>query len=149
MAVFRLTDHTVLHQPYRCNEPGVLRGSLNANQPAQTQERFNVEQLGGNKAKVTLEPFERGYGHTLGNALRRVLLLVDGGLCTQRKSLSLAYSMSSRRLMVSKKTLVNIMLNLKGVVFKLHNRDEVTLSPAQRWRRPVVTAGGYSNAARC
>ena len=35
---------------------------------------INVEQLGTNRAKVTLEPFERGYGHTLGNALRRVLL---------------------------------------------------------------------------
>ena len=35
---------------------------------------INVEQLGANRAKVTLEPFERGYGHTLGNALRRVLL---------------------------------------------------------------------------
>ena len=35
---------------------------------------INVEQLGLNRAKVTLEPFERGYGHTLGNALRRVLL---------------------------------------------------------------------------
>ena len=35
---------------------------------------INVEQLGHNRAKVVLEPFERGYGHTLGNALRRVLL---------------------------------------------------------------------------
>src|SRR6187401_2981683 len=35
---------------------------------------INVEPLGGNRAKVTLEPFERGYGHTLGNALRRVIL---------------------------------------------------------------------------
>jgi DNA-directed RNA polymerase subunit alpha len=35
---------------------------------------INVEQLGLNRAKVALEPFERGYGHTLGNALRRVLL---------------------------------------------------------------------------
>ncbi len=34
---------------------------------------INVEQLAANRAKVTLEPFERGYGHTLGNALRRVL----------------------------------------------------------------------------
>ncbi len=37
-------------------------------------KKINVEQLGANRAKVTLEPFERGYGHTLGNALRRVLL---------------------------------------------------------------------------
>src|SRR5690606_40996735 len=35
---------------------------------------INVEQLGTNRAKVALEPFERGYGHTLGNAIRRVLL---------------------------------------------------------------------------
>ena len=35
---------------------------------------INVEQLGHNRAKVALEPFERGYGHTLGNAIRRVLL---------------------------------------------------------------------------
>ena len=35
---------------------------------------INVEHIGLNRAKVTLEPFERGYGHTLGNALRRVLL---------------------------------------------------------------------------
>ena len=34
---------------------------------------IQVEQLAANRAKVTLEPFERGYGHTLGNALRRVL----------------------------------------------------------------------------
>ena len=35
---------------------------------------IQVEPLGGYRAKATLEPFERGYGHTLGNALRRVLL---------------------------------------------------------------------------
>ncbi|MGM3031580.1 DNA-directed RNA polymerase subunit alpha, partial [Bacillus cereus group sp. BC34] len=33
-----------------------------------------VESLGENHARVVMEPFERGYGHTLGNALRRVLL---------------------------------------------------------------------------
>jgi len=35
---------------------------------------IQVEHVGHNKSVVTLEPFERGYGHTLGNALRRVLL---------------------------------------------------------------------------
>ena len=33
-----------------------------------------IERLGDNRAKVVIEPLERGYGHTLGNALRRVLL---------------------------------------------------------------------------
>ena len=45
---------------------------------------IQVEPLGGNRAKVTLEPFERGYGHTLGNALRRVLLSSMVGLCAHR-----------------------------------------------------------------
>jgi len=35
---------------------------------------ISVEALTANQAKVVMEPFERGYGHTLGNALRRVLL---------------------------------------------------------------------------
>ncbi|HUH54676.1 MAG TPA: DNA-directed RNA polymerase subunit alpha, partial [Rhodanobacter sp.] len=35
---------------------------------------LSVEQLGANRAKVVVEPLERGFGHTLGNALRRVLL---------------------------------------------------------------------------
>ena len=39
---------------------------------------INVEHLGADRAKVTLEPFERGYGHTLGNALRRVLQALGG-----------------------------------------------------------------------
>ena len=34
----------------------------------------DVQNLSPSHAKVTMEPFERGYGHTLGNALRRVLL---------------------------------------------------------------------------
>ncbi|MEE8280833.1 MAG: DNA-directed RNA polymerase subunit alpha, partial [Gammaproteobacteria bacterium] len=33
-----------------------------------------VQSEAGNNAKVIIEPFERGFGHTLGNALRRVLL---------------------------------------------------------------------------
>ena len=33
-----------------------------------------IERLADNRAKVVIEPLERGYGHTLGNALRRVLL---------------------------------------------------------------------------
>ena len=44
---------------------------------------INVEQLGHNRAKVALEPFERGYGHTLGNAIRRVLL--SSMVVTQRR----------------------------------------------------------------
>src|SRR5512133_2325786 len=88
---------------------------------------INVEQLGGNRAKVALEPFERGYGHTLGNALRRVLLAsMPGYAATEVTIAGVLHEYSS--IDGVQEDVVNILLNLKGVVFKLHNRDEVTLS---------------------
>ena len=88
---------------------------------------INVEQLGLNRAKVTLEPFERGYGHTLGNALRRVLLSsMVGHAATEVTIAGVLHEYSS--IDGVQEDVVNILLNLKGVVFKLHNRDEVTLS---------------------
>src|SRR5213082_3059372 len=88
---------------------------------------INVEQLAANKAKVTLEPFERGYGHTLGNALRRVLLSsMVGYSATEVTIAGVLHEYSS--IDGVQEDVVNILLNLKGVVFKLHNRDEVTLS---------------------
>jgi DNA-directed RNA polymerase subunit alpha len=99
---------------------------------------IQVEQLGGNKAKVTLEPFERGYGHTLGNALRRVLLSSMVGYAPTEVTIAGVLHEFSTIDGVQEDA-VNIMLNLKGVVFKLHNRDEVTLS-LRKDGEGVVTA---------
>ena len=99
---------------------------------------INVEQLGHNRAKVTLEPFERGYGHTLGNALRRVLLSsMVGHAATEVTIAGVLHEYSS--IDGVQEDVVNILLNLKGVVFKLHNRDEVTLS-LRKDGEGVVTA---------
>ncbi len=88
---------------------------------------INVEHVGHNRAKVTLEPFERGYGLTLGNALRRVLLSsMVGYAVTEVTIAGVLHEYSS--IDGVQEDVVNILLNLKGVVFKLHNRDEVTLS---------------------
>lgn len=87
---------------------------------------INVEPLGGNRAKVTLEPFERGYGHTLGNALRRVLLSSMVGYAPTEVTIAGVLHEYSAIDGVQE-DVVHIMLNLKGVVFRLHNRDEVTL----------------------
>ena len=54
---------------------------------------IEVEVLGPGHAKVVMEPFERGYGHTLGNALRRVLL-----------SSMVGYAPSTRRWTACRKT---------------------------------------------
>ena len=100
---------------------------------------INVEQLGTNRAKVTLEPFERGYGHTLGNALRRVLLSsMVGHAATEVTIAGVLHEYSS--IDGVQEDVVNILLNLKGVVFKLHNRDEVTLSLRKDGAGPVTAA---------
>lgn len=100
---------------------------------------INVEQLGANRAKVTLEPFERGYGHTLGNALRRVLLSsMVGHAATEVTIAGVLHEYSS--IDGVQEDVVNILLNLKGVVFKLHNRDEVTLSLRKDGEGPVTAA---------
>ena len=99
---------------------------------------INVEHIGHNRAKVTLEPFERGYGHTLGNALRRVLLSsMVGYAVTEVTIAGVLHEYSS--IDGVQEDVVNILLNLKGVVFKLHNRDEVTLS-LRKDGEGVVTA---------
>jgi DNA-directed RNA polymerase subunit alpha len=100
---------------------------------------INVEPLGGHRAKVTLEPFERGYGHTLGNALRRVLLASMVGYAPTEVTIAGVLHEYSTIDGVQE-DVVHIMLNLKGVVFRLHNRDEVTLVLRKEGEGPV-TAG--------
>lgn len=101
-------------------------------------KNINVEQLSANKAKVELEPFERGYGHTLGNALRRVLLSSMVGYAPTEVTIAgVLHEFAS--IDGVQEDVVNILLNLKGVVFKLQNRDEVTLS-LRKEGEGVVTA---------
>ena len=88
---------------------------------------IEVESIGHNAAIVTMEPFERGYGHTLGNALRRILLSsMIGYAPTEAQIAGVVHEYST--VPGVREDVVDILLNLKGVVFKLHNREEVTLS---------------------
>jgi DNA-directed RNA polymerase subunit alpha len=100
---------------------------------------IQVEPLGGHRAKAILEPFERGYGHTLGNALRRVLLSSMVGYAPTEVTIAGVLHEYSAIDGVQE-DVVHIMLNLKGVVFRLHNRDEVTLVLRKEGEGPV-TAG--------
>jgi DNA-directed RNA polymerase subunit alpha len=87
---------------------------------------IDVQSVGASHAKVTMEPFERGYGHTLGNALRRVLLSsMPGYAPTEVKISGVLHEYSA--IDGVQEDVVDIMLNLKGIVLKLHNRDEVVL----------------------
>ncbi len=91
-----------------------------------TPRQIDVEALGAHHAKVVMEPFERGYGHTLGNALRRILLSSMSGFApTEVHITGVVHEYST--IDGVREDVVDILLNLKGVVFKLHSRDEVTV----------------------
>lgn len=88
---------------------------------------INVESLGEGRSIVEMEPFERGYGHTLGNALRRVLLSSMVGYAPTEVTIAgVVHEYST--LDGVQEDVVDLLLNLKGVVFKLHNRDSISLT---------------------
>lgn len=98
-----------------------------------------VEQLAGAHARVVMEPFERGYGHTLGNALRRVLLSSMVGYApTEVQITGVVHEYST--IDGVREDVVDLLLNLKGVTFKLHNRDEVFLTLRKETPGPVTAA---------
>jgi DNA-directed RNA polymerase subunit alpha len=100
---------------------------------------IDVQNLSPYHAKLTMEPFERGYGHTLGNALRRTLLSsMPGYAATEVKIAGVLHEYST--LDGVQEDVVDILLNLKGIVLKLHNRAEATLS-LKKAGEGVVTAG--------
>ena len=92
---------------------------------------IDVQSLSPVQARVTMEPFERGFGHTLGNALRRILLSsLPGHAATEVTIEGVLHEYST--LDGVREDIVDLVLNLKGVVFKLHSRNEaiVRLSKA-------------------
>ena len=100
---------------------------------------IEVESMGPNAAVVTMEPFERGYGHTLGNALRRIILSSMVGYApTEVQIEGVVHEYST--IDGVREDVVDILLNLKGIVFKLHNRDELTLN-LRKEGEGTVTAG--------
>ena len=100
---------------------------------------IDVQGIAPNHAKVVMEPFERGYGHTLGNALRRVLLSsMPGFAATEVQIAGVLHEYST--IEGVQEDVVDILLNLKGVVLKLHNREEALLNLKKKGEGPV-TAG--------
>ena len=77
-------------------------------------------------AKFIAEPFETGYGHTVGNSLRRVLLSsLEGAAITSIKIDGAMHEFATVEGVVEDVT--DIVLNLKKVLFKAHTRDPQTL----------------------
>src|SRR3974377_1735147 len=90
-------------------------------------------------AKFVAEPFETGYGHTVGNSLRRVLLSsLEGAAITLMKVDGAITEFATIDGVVEDVT--DIVLNLKKIKFKAHSRDEQTLLLSVNKEGPVTAA---------
>lgn len=102
----------------------------------------DVQSLGNNRAKVVLEPLERGFGHTLGNALRRILLSsMPGSAITEVQIDGVLHEYST--LEGVQEDIIDVLLNLKQVGIRLHDRDEVELTISKKGPG-AITAGDIS-----
>ncbi len=102
---------------------------------------ISMKNVGPNAAKVTMEPFERGYGHTLGNALRRTLLSsMLGFSVVQVKIEGVEHEYSG--IDGVQEDVVDILLNLKGLRFKVSEaaKSEFELTLEKKGVGPVLAS---------
>ncbi len=91
------------------------------------------------KAKVVLEPLERGFGHTLGSALRRILLSsMPGCAVTEVEIDGVLHEYST--IEGVQEDVIEILLNLKELAIRMTAKDEATLTLNKKGPG-VVTAG--------
>lgn len=100
---------------------------------------ITAEKTGHNRARVIVEPLERGFGHTLGNALRRVLLSsIPGAAITEVEIDGVLHEYTT--LEGLQEDVIEVLLNLKDVAIRMHNVDEATLSLSKKGAG-IVRAG--------
>jgi DNA-directed RNA polymerase subunit alpha len=101
------------------------------------------EKLTDTYGEFHVEPFERGFGHTVGNSLRRILLSsLEGSAVTKIKIQGVQHEFSSIPGMVE--DITDLVLNLKGLVVKNHSESPRTIR-IERDRRGVVTAADITH----
>ena len=104
-----------------------------------TPDSISIQKLTDHHYQITLEPLERGYGHTLGNALRRILLSsIPGYAIVAAKIEGIVHEYST--LSGVQEDVLNILLNLKGIAFKMQGRSEATLHLHKRTEGPVYAS---------
>jgi DNA-directed RNA polymerase subunit alpha len=122
--------------------------SFTQNKEARMQDIYNsfltprviqVKKINSTRAEIVLEPFERGFGQTLGNALRRILLSsMEGAAVTAVQIDNVLHEYST--IEGVHEDVVDVVLNLKGVYFKMYGRREVVLELHKDTAGPVTAA---------
>jgi len=104
-----------------------------------TPRHIDVQEVNATRARVTLEPLERGFGHTLGNTLRRILLSsMPGCAITEVQIDGVLHEYGT--IEGVQEDVIDILLNLKGVAVTLHNTDEVVITLSKEGTGPVTAA---------
>ncbi len=99
----------------------------------------DIDAINPTRSKVVLEPLERGFGHTLGNALRRILLSsMPGCAVTEVEIDGVLHEYSAKEGV--QEDIIEILLNLKGLAVTLEGKDEVFLTLIKSGVGPVTAA---------
>jgi len=99
----------------------------------------NIENVSLNNTKVTLEPLERGFGHTLGSALRRIMLSsIVGSSVTEVSIEGVQHEYST--IEGIQEDVIDIMLNLKEISFRMNGNSSATLSLSKNEVGPVTAS---------
>ena len=106
-----------------------------------TPRNIDIQSDSPVRARVTLEPLERGFGHTLGNTLRRILLSSMPGCAISEVQIDGVLHEYST-LEGVQEDVIDILLNLKGIAVLLHNQDEAIISLSKEGGGQV-TAGDF------
>lgn len=111
-----------------------------------TPNQIQVKELSPTKAKITLEPLERGFGHTLGNALRRILLSsMPGCAVTEARIKGVEHEYSA--VDGIQEDVIEILLNLKQLAVEIVGRDNSALLSLRK-TGGLVTAGDIATAGK-
>ncbi|MCO7224974.1 DNA-directed RNA polymerase subunit alpha [Pleionea sp. CnH1-48] len=104
-----------------------------------TPRQIKVEQVSDTRAKVVLEPFERGFGHTLGNSLRRILLSsMPGAAVVEVEIDGVLHEYTT--IEGVQEDVIEILLNLKGLAVRLEDKDEAILTLQKSGEGDVIAA---------
>ena len=104
-----------------------------------TPKHIQVEQVSSTQAQVVLEPLERGFGHTLGNALRRIILSsMPGTAVSEVKIDGVLHEYST--LEGVQEDVIDILLNLKDLSVRLLEVEDVELTLSKKGSGNVTAA---------
>ncbi len=100
---------------------------------------IQVERINADRARVVVEPLERGFGHTLGNALRRVLLSsIPGSAIVEVEIDGVLHEYTT--LEGLQEDVIEVLLNLKDVAIRMHSQDETMLTLSKKGKGVVTAA---------